>query len=228
MPSRARPAERHFVDLGAVPEKNQFNHLATFQVTGSTDEPQIIEVPVSLTADSPRKFALREKRDPKTDQRSLQSRPRGNRRRSETRAWIDWVEWEGPLSASHADDLERRNDWWITESNRSGRVAPRTQDPSNSLPFQAFRGVEAEDEFIDRLVSIYETRAPAGDSFDDAIRLPLSVILASPGFLYLNEPGDADDAPPAHRSRTRRASGLLPLECPARPASCSTWRSAAN
>ena len=55
------PSERHFVDLGAVPEKDQFNHLATFQITGSTDNPQTIEVPVQLTNNGPRKFALREK-----------------------------------------------------------------------------------------------------------------------------------------------------------------------
>ncbi|MDO7713856.1 MAG: hypothetical protein MUP93_03185, partial [Pirellulales bacterium] len=34
------PAERHFVDLGAVPEKEHFDRLATFQITGSTDEPE--------------------------------------------------------------------------------------------------------------------------------------------------------------------------------------------
>ena len=35
---------------------------------------------------------------------------------------------------------------------------------------------------------IFEARRAKGDPFDVAIRLPLSVILASPGFLYLNEP----------------------------------------
>ena len=46
--SKGTPSERHFVDLGAVPEKDQFKQLATFQITGSTDEPQTIEVPVQL------------------------------------------------------------------------------------------------------------------------------------------------------------------------------------
>ena len=54
----------------------------------------------------------------------------------------------------------------------------------------AFREVKPEADFIDKLVAIYETRRKAGDSFDIAIRTPLSVILASPGFLYLGEPGD--------------------------------------
>ena len=54
----------------------------------------------------------------------------------------------------------------------------------------AFRDVLPEAEFIDQLVAIYETRLQAGDPFDEAIRAPLSVILATPGFLYLYEPGD--------------------------------------
>ena len=55
---------------------------------------------------------------------------------------------------------------------------------------RAFRDVPPEAEFIDRLVAIYETRRSVGDSSEEAIRTPLSVILASPGFLYLFEPGD--------------------------------------
>ena len=57
----------------------------------------------------------------------------------------------------------------------------------------AFRNVKPKAEFIDKLVAIYETRRKAGDSFDEAIRTPLSVILASPGFLYLFEPSDESE-----------------------------------
>ena len=37
------------MDLGAVPDTEHFDRLATFQITGSTDEPEIIELPVQLT-----------------------------------------------------------------------------------------------------------------------------------------------------------------------------------
>ena len=56
-----------------------------------------------------------------------------------------------------------------------------------------FRGVAAEKDFIGRLHAIYKTRRAAGDSFEEALELPLGIILASPGFLYLNEPNDAGD-----------------------------------
>ncbi len=42
-------------------------------------------------------------------------------------------------------------------------------------------------------MGIFETRRTAGDPFGVAIRTPLSVILASPGFLYLNEPGNESE-----------------------------------
>lgn len=184
------PSERHFVDLGAVPEKDQFNHLATFQITGSTDKPQTIEVPVQLTNGGPRKFALREKRDLKTDNARYKAARKETGVGPDPALWIDWVEWEGPLNASNGNSS--RNDWWITDASEPNESS-RARKVLEQFAYQVFRGVEAEVEFIDRLANIFASRREAGDSFDTAIRLPLSIILASPGFLYLNEPNDAAD-----------------------------------
>jgi len=185
------PSERHFVDLGAVPGENQFHHLATFQVTGSTSQPQTIEVPIQLTKDGPRKFALREKRDIKTDQKRYEAALKETGVGPEPALWIDWVEWEGPLNPSTGDS--QRNDWWITDAidpDDSSRARKILQQ----FAFKAFRGVEAEDEFIDRLTDIFAARLKSGESFETAIRLPLSIILASPSFLYLNEPSSANES----------------------------------
>jgi hypothetical protein len=54
----------------------------------------------------------------------------------------------------------------------------------------AFRQVKPAPKFIDQLLDLFKTRRAAGEPFEVAIRTPLSVILASPGFLYLNEPSD--------------------------------------
>jgi len=184
------PSERHFVDLGAVPEKDQFKHLATFQITGSTDKPQTIEVPVQLTNDGPRKFALREKRDPKTDNARYKAARKETGVGPDPALWIDWVEWEGPLGSSHGESA--RLDWLVS-SDADPDESSRARKVLEQFANQAFRGVEADVEFIDRLANIFASRRKAGDSFDTAIRLPLSIILASPGFLYLNEPGNADE-----------------------------------
>ncbi|EMI18764.1 protein containing DUF1588 [Rhodopirellula maiorica SM1] len=204
------PSERHFVDLGAVPGKDQFNHLATFQITGSTDKPQIIEVPVQLSGNGPRKFALREKRDPKMDNARYRAAKKETGIGPIPALWVDWVEWEGPFDSSttrsplqaileeHAARTESYNglsrpssaESTGLEAYRTGTLSERARVILTDFAKTAFRDVSPESDFIDKLVAIYESRRKAGDSFDVAIRTPLSVILASPGFLYLYEPGD--------------------------------------
>ena len=182
-------AERHFVDLGTVPDKEHFDRLATFQITGSTDEPEIIELLVQLTKDSPRKFALREKRDVKADVDRDREARKENGVGIKPALWIDWVEWEGPLDASNESG---RKNWLITEADEP-EESLRAQKMIKQFALEAFRGVEPEAEYIDRLTGLFVIRREAGDSFDTAIRLPLSIVLASPGFLYLSEPNNADD-----------------------------------
>ena len=181
--------ERHFVDLGAVPDKEHFDRLATFQITGSTDEPEIIELLVQLTKDSPRKFALREKRDVKADVDRDREARKENGVGIKPALWIDWVEGEGPLDASNESG---RKNWLITEADEP-EESLRAQKMIKQFALEAFRGVEPEAEYIDRLTGLFAIRREAGDSFDTAIRLPLSIVLASPGFLYLSEPNNADD-----------------------------------
>ncbi|MGB4710444.1 MAG: DUF1592 domain-containing protein [Fuerstiella sp.] len=183
-------AERHFVDLGAVPEKDQFKHLATFQITGSTKTPEIIEATVSLTQTGPRKFALREKRDPKGDLARYRAARKKTGVGPKPAMWIDWVEWEGPLGSSNGESTSLD---WMVSSDTDPDESSRARRILEQFSYEAFRGVQAEDEFIDRLAKIFASRRKAGDSFDASIRLPLSIILASPGFLYLNEPNDADE-----------------------------------
>ena len=197
---KGTPVERHFVDLGSVPEKNHFNHISTFQISGTTDAPQTIEVPVTLTKDGPRKFALREKRDPKGDVKRYRAAREKTGFGPKPALWIDWVEWEGPLSqpASATQSplqailVKHRHGSLREPTLDHGAIhdSQRAQSILTDFADAAFRGAKPDTMFIDKLVAIYETRRKAGDSFDSAIRLPLSIILASPGFLYLNEPTD--------------------------------------
>ena len=208
---KGTPIERHFVDLGTVLGKDQFKLLATFQITGSTDEPQTIEVPVQLSVNGPRKFALREKRDPKNDNQRYKTARQATGLGPVPALWIDWVEWEGPFSspttgsplqailAKHAgiSNLERGT---ASDTGNSPSVAETQVDNERARAIltefaqRAFRNVPPESDFIDRLIRIFQIRYAAGDSFDVAIRTPLSVILASPSFLYLNEPSNADES----------------------------------
>ena len=101
------------------------------------------------------------------------------------------MEWEGPLQSENTVSglvsilTENRYGSEDTEEQRAREIF-------HDFCVDAFRQIEPDPEFIDKLVGLYKTRKAAGDSFDVAIRTPMSVILASPGFIYLDEPNRDD------------------------------------
>ena len=180
------PKKRHFVEVGAVSEDKQFTRIGTYQITGSTDDPRIIDIPVQLTIDGPRKFGLREKRNPRADE-VLNSNARFQQDLMPKPAlWVDWVEWEGPLSTD--ESRSGKMDWWVSQKDIPKEQVRAREILTNFLA-EAFRGVTPGEDYLDRLVGIFESRRKSGETFDIAVRTPLSIILASPGFLYFSEPG---------------------------------------
>ena len=101
---------RHFLELGAVPNEGQFNLLRTLQVTGSTDNPQVLEADIQLSLNGPRKFALREKRNFKDDVLHYNKGIDETGFAPPSALWIDWVEWEGPLAPSENKTFKQRRE----------------------------------------------------------------------------------------------------------------------
>ena len=186
--------DRHFAVLGSVSQAGSrnvggdgFNLLETFQVTGTTTDPQVFETTVELTLDGPRKFSLREKSNLKADTLRGKREIYKNGMAAPPALWIDWVEWEGPLPTDTASAglvsilTENRYGSKDTEEERARKMF-------HDFCVDAYRQVEPDPEFIDKLMGLLKIRKAAGETFDVAIRTPMSVILASPGFLYLDEP----------------------------------------
>ena len=218
---------RHFIDVGH-PQRSytavDFDYglegraISTHQVSGTIDEPQIIEVPLDVRSDTTREFAVQEKQPNNGDMKALWKTYNAAKKKNgygiPPAIWVDWVELEGPHSeagpttlsplqavlAKHSASTERQGA--SRQSDAAAKPAagavPLSASPEaerarailTEFAKLAFRDVSPESNFINQLVAIYETRRKAGDSFDEAIRTPLSVILASPGFLYFFEPGD--------------------------------------
>ncbi len=185
---KGTPKERHFVTLGSrmkPGEKEDFTLLQTFQISGTTDEPQVIEVPVSIIAGGPRSFVLREKRDVKLDHEIYTVARKETGVGPVSALWIDWVEWEGPrnktVERTQLEPVLFANSQELSERDHARAILER-------FALRAFRDSQPKPEYIAKLVKLFETRQQAGDKFDVAIREPLSVILASPRFLYLSEP----------------------------------------
>jgi len=177
------PAERRFLMLGSRKEKDEFTLLQSFQISGTTSAPQTLEVPVSVTADGPHTFVLREKRDPKRDHESYTEARQATGVGPVSALWIDWVEWQGPLNTPNANSSQ-------------ALLLARSQDNAGArevierFAVRAFRDKAPKPEYVDKLVRLFEARVKAGDSFQAALKEPLSVVLATPRFLYLNEPAE--------------------------------------
>ena len=185
---KGTPEERHFVELGSrikPEEREDFTLMRTFQISGTTDAPQTIEVPVSISAGGPRSFVLREKRDVKLDHEVYTAARKETKVGPPSALWIDWVEWEGPLSRPAAE-----SDSGIPPALSGGETDPRAV--LERFAVRAFRGKTPSAAYLDKLTALHDARIAAGDSFDQAIREPLSAILASPGFLYIQEVGTGE------------------------------------
>jgi hypothetical protein len=199
---------RHFIEVGHP--QRMYNGIdwdwglegraiSTNQVTGTIAEPQIIEIPIEVGSNTLREFAVQEKQPNNGKIKALfgiyNAAKKKNGYGIPPALWIDWVELEGPHPASHSEAT--LTDWWV-EPHTTPDDSQRAREIFENFAVTAFRGVAAEDDFLDRLSAIYETRRAAGDTFDQALELPLAVILSSPGFIYFNEPvgdptNDADE-----------------------------------
>ncbi|MDZ4401730.1 DUF1588 domain-containing protein [Prosthecobacter sp.] len=183
--NEAAPKERRFIEIGQrTPDPKDvttFTVVSAHQVTGTLNEPQIIELDVNVSADGFREFALREKRpNSRTAEMGLFHDHFAKTGTGPVPAvWVDWFEIEGPHEAPRV----------VTS------FVPRTQDRAGvsevieRFATRAFRGQKPDAEYIDKLLLLAVTRGKAGDSLEDALKESFSVVLSSPGFLYLQETG---------------------------------------
>jgi len=196
------PAYRHFLELGhpdmKTVSRGQLNGfpLKALHVTGSPADPGLIETRVTVNRDTERQFAIRERQpawgpllkkffNPLMNENGYGHPPS---------IWVDWVEIEGPLPQGQPSPLEA-----IFDANPAGSTRSELERARNILhqfAVKAFRESQPTPEFIDSLVEVYKNRLVMDQEFDVAIRTPLSMILASPRFLFLKESGQ-DGAPRA-------------------------------
>ncbi len=194
------PAFRHFLELGYPAIKGlargQFEGfpLQALHVTGSPANPELIETQVTVSKDTARSFAIRERQPAWGPLRKHYFYPAMNRNGygHEPSIWVDWIEIEGPLPQGDPSPLDQ-----IFDANRSGRdQTKRARNILQQFAVKAFRSREPSPEFIDSLVAVFKNRLVIDKQFDVAIRKPLSMILASPRFLFMKEQGE-DGAPRA-------------------------------
>ncbi|MDC0050743.1 DUF1592 domain-containing protein, partial [Verrucomicrobia bacterium] len=195
---KGTPEARRFIEIGhpqrVIASRDwglEGRSISAHQVTGTIEEPQIIEIPVEVSSDTIREFAVQEKQPNTGNLKVLWDEH--NKLKKENgyghppAIWVDWVELEGPLP-------EAGTKAGLTQILTDNLVGPKESESERArkilseFSLTAFRQVRPAPKFIDQLLALFKTRRTAGEPFEVAIRTPLSVILASPSFLYLHEP----------------------------------------
>ncbi|MEK0445364.1 MAG: hypothetical protein RLZZ399_685 [Verrucomicrobiota bacterium] len=180
------PAERAFVSfLQASPlDKSDLTFLASRHVTADIQQPEILQFPFRILPGGARKFIFMEKRPLKGVGISLGGFTRmiKDPKQRDPVLWIDWIEWHKADTSPSVSPIvfDRTGD--ISEKEHARAIF-------RAFALRAFRGQQPTTAFIDKLTALFASRRAAGDSFENALKEPLSVVLASPRFLYLAEPG---------------------------------------
>jgi len=197
------PSYRHFIQIGHPQRVNQVPAgfaslpISSHQVAGTIEQPEVIETRLEVGIHTQREFGIQERQP--TNGKSLRDAynrdKRSNGYGTPPAIWIDWIELEGPLPETETPApllaiLHKHLENPKRERGTASESAKRARAILTEFSDAALRRAKPDATFIDKLLSLFETRRKAGETFDVAIRTPLSVILASPGFLYFNEPGN--------------------------------------
>lgn len=184
--------QRSYIEYGNMAPGARTGEIAVrgyHKVTGTYEQPEIVEFPVTIHHTSDRKIAIRERQPNSRDA----ARSAFNAARNQGKAlpppaiWLDWVEVIGPIDRNRTEKQFDR----LFPSDTNGSEAKTARDILERFAKRAFRGKQPSDSYLDQLVLLYEEEKNAGLNFKRALATPLSVILASPSFLYLQEPNDA-------------------------------------
>eukprot|EP01047_Picozoa_sp_COSAG01_P069406 COSAG01_NODE_10261_length_2207_cov_623.332543_1_plen_557_part_00 len=98
---------RHFIEIGHPQRVNGVlagfsgKPLASLQVTGSEENPEIIETTFVIGSKTPREFGIQERQPEgsrKTLSREFYRHKRENGYGTPPAIWVDWIELEGPIS----------------------------------------------------------------------------------------------------------------------------------
>lgn len=164
------------------------------KVRGTTTDPQIVEVDYRGTiGQRSLNLAVEENRaNIRVLEGYLNKLDRGGEWAS---IWIDWLEIEGPFYEDERAFFEELI--YPEPPVRGKQLAPLKDENAQELierfAFEAFRRNPPSLEYVEQLVALFRTNRSAGQNFEQAMGEVFAVVLASPGFLFLQESSDGTE-----------------------------------
>lgn len=184
--------QRSYIEYGNVAPGARTGEIVVrghHKIKGTYEEPEIIEFPLAIHDANDRKIVIRERQPNSRDA----ARAEFNAARSQGKdlpppaIWIDWVEIIGPVNRKQTQEHFDR----LFSSDINGSAVPDARAILKQFAERAFRSKQPSENYLDQLVQLYREEKKSGLNFKRALVTPLAVILASPSFLYLQEPNES-------------------------------------
>ena len=186
------PPQRSYIEYGSVASGARAGEIVVrghHKVMGTYEQPEIIEFPLTINHAGERKIGLRERQPNTRDAaRTAFNTARKQGQDLPTPAiWLDWVEIIGPINRNQTKKHFDR----LFPSSQDGDESKDARAILKQFAERAFRSKQPSENYLDRLEQLYKEERKSGLNFKRALVTPLAVILASPSFLYLQEPNDS-------------------------------------
>ncbi len=187
------PAHERFLEVGVLDKATrggEMKVLDCYQVSGTFENPEVIEIPVTVERNGSRDFGLRQRLPNNRDAvRAAFVRAQAKGEVAPDPAlWVDWVEVEGPFveewpPRGASDIFFKGREWWKQPDQDA-----YAREIIERFATRAFRVKKPSEAFLEKLFALFQKEMVDGRKFHEAIKEPLAVVMASPGFLYLLEP----------------------------------------
>jgi hypothetical protein len=190
---KSAPSHERFLEYGLTgngAQSGEMEVLGCVRVWGSIKKPQIIKIPITVSKNGSRNFALRQRQPNSRDasRTAFVQSLRDDGIGPAPALWIDWAEVQGPIHKEWPPQAVEEiffkgRKWW-----KQPDQDVYAREIIERFARRAFRIKEPSEAFLDKLFSLYLEKKKSGKRLHEAIREPLAVVMASPGFLYQIEP----------------------------------------
>ncbi|MEM7011689.1 MAG: DUF1588 domain-containing protein, partial [Verrucomicrobiota bacterium] len=213
--------------VGDVPDIRKIVRLwdrdsirGTLRMSGTPDEPQTVEFRTRRDMGrSHLSFQVRENVPENTinTMRGYIDRVQGRGDHTDPRPaiWIDWVEIEGPFYPDKRPKIEEI----LFPGMPTGEGSPyiwndaKIAELIEKFAFEAFRRRAPDPEYVASLHKMFRDHLAEGMNHRDAMVEVIGIILASPGFLFIDEAEDEEEQQLTNRELAIRLSYFL-WSCP--------------
>ncbi len=171
-------------NLGGTPSV-----VGDMDVTGTIDEPQLIEIRTNFKSIKAG-ITLNNSYSIPKELENFWMQTGDKFARPEI--WVDWFEIEGPMYASWPPESHAR--LLLTSPNTSSSLKDTAKNEAakeviGTFMKRAYRRPVSSAEVAEKF-ELFKQASEQGQEFQQAIRLPIIAVLASPKFLYLTESSD--------------------------------------